>query len=92
MNRPIGGLVLQALGESVLYKKQGVHGVIELYPLTCMPEIMACSIMHKVSEDHNIPILTLCFDERTGEAGLHTRLEAFVDMIKRKNTVLDSVK
>ena len=35
-------------------------------------------------EDHEIPILTLIMDEQTGKAGYITRLEAFVDLMRRK--------
>ena len=31
-----------------------------------------------------IPILSLVLDEHTGEAGLQTRLEAFVDLLDQK--------
>ncbi|MDD4707501.1 MAG: CoA protein activase, partial [Firmicutes bacterium] len=31
-----------------------------------------------------IPVMTLVLDEMTGEAGYMTRLEAFVDLIRRK--------
>ncbi len=34
--------------------------------------------------DPEIPLLQLTFDELTGEAGLNTRLEAFVDLLRRK--------
>jgi predicted nucleotide-binding protein (sugar kinase/HSP70/actin superfamily) len=30
-----------------------------------------------------VPMLTLTVDEHSGEAGLMTRLEAFVDMLER---------
>ena len=35
-------------------------------------------------EEHNIPILTLVMDEQSGKAGYITRLEAFVDLMRRK--------
>jgi len=37
-----------------------------------------------VSKDHNIPVFTFFLDEQTGKAGMNTRLEAFVDLMKRK--------
>jgi predicted nucleotide-binding protein (sugar kinase/HSP70/actin superfamily) len=49
-----------------------------------MPEIVAETINKKVSEDLNFPVLTLIYDEQTGEEGLITRLEAFVDLLKMK--------
>ena len=35
-------------------------------------------------EEHDIPILSLVMDEQTGKAGYITRLEAFVDLMRRK--------
>lgn len=35
-------------------------------------------------EDIDIPILSLIMDEQTGKAGYLTRLEAFVDLMRRK--------
>ena len=49
-----------------------------------MPEIMSQNIFPKMREDVDIPILTLIMDEQTGKAGYITRLEAFVDLMRRK--------
>ena len=49
-----------------------------------MPEIVAKSILPNVSKDYEFPIMTLIIDEMTGEAGYMTRLEAFIDLLKRK--------
>ncbi|WP_094547079.1 2-hydroxyacyl-CoA dehydratase [Petroclostridium xylanilyticum] len=80
----IGGHAQDTIGNSVLYARQGYDGVIQLYPFTCMPEIVAESILPAVSNDLDIPILTLIIDELTGEAGYKTRIEAFVDMLARR--------
>lgn len=80
----IGGHAQETIGNTVLYAKDGYDGIIQIYPLTCMPEIVAQSILPKVSEDYDIPILTLLVDEMTGEAGIVTRLEAFVDLLEKR--------
>lgn len=80
----IGGHGRNSLGETVRYAKEGFDGVVQLAPFTCIPEIVAKSIMPAVSRDHHIPVLTLFLDEQTGEAGQETRLEAFVDLLWRK--------
>jgi predicted nucleotide-binding protein (sugar kinase/HSP70/actin superfamily) len=49
-----------------------------------MPEIMSQNIFPTMREDHEIPILTLIMDEQTGKAGYITRLEAFVDLMRRR--------
>lgn len=80
----IGGHAIETIGHSVLYAKGGYDGVIQIYPLTCMPEIVADSIMPSVSHDYELPTLTLIMDEITGEAGYITRIDAFADMLKRR--------
>ena len=49
-----------------------------------MPEIISQNIFPSMREDCEIPILTLIMDEQTGKAGYLTRLEAFVDLMRRK--------
>ena len=49
-----------------------------------MPEIMSQNIFPAMRENCDIPILALIMDEQTGRAGYITRLEAFVDLMRRK--------
>lgn len=80
----VGGEGLKTVGQTVLCAQQGYDGVIQLYPFTCMPEIVARHMLPKIQEDLHIPVLTLGVDEHTGAAGLQTRLEAFVDLVTRR--------
>ena len=80
----LGGKAQESIGSAILYKEHGWDGMIHLYPFTCMPEIISRSILPQVSKEIDFPILSLVLDEHTGEAGLQTRLEAFVDMLKRR--------
>jgi len=80
----IGGHAQETVGNTILYAKQGYDGVIQIYPLTCMPEIVAESILPEVEKDFDIPVLTLIIDEMTGEAGYITRIEAFIDLLNRR--------
>ena len=84
MKTMIGGHAQETIGNSVLYAQRGYDGVVQLYPFTCMPEIVAQSILPTVSTDLDIPIITLIIDEMTGEAGYQTRMEAFADMLVRR--------
>lgn len=84
LGKMIGGHAMETIGNTILYAQKGYDGIIQIYPLTCMPEIVAESILPAVERDYNIPILTLIIDEMTGEAGYITRIEAFVDLILRK--------
>lgn len=80
----VGGHGRETIGDAVTYAKKGYDGLIQILPLSCMPEIVAQSILKTVGKDENIPILTLVIDEMTGEAGFLTRLEAFVDVLDRR--------
>ncbi|MGC8544395.1 acyl-CoA dehydratase activase-related protein [Athalassotoga sp.] len=83
----IGGDGQESIMNTILYKKAGYDGVIQAQPFGCLPETAAKEILTKVSEDYDIPVLSLAFDEQTGEAGFVTRLEAFVDMIKSRRQI-----
>ena len=51
-----------------------------------MPEIVTRSFIPQLSKNHDIPVLSLVLDEHTGEAGFHTRIEAFIDMLIRRKS------
>jgi len=83
----VGGHGWETVGNTVLYARNGFDGVIQLLPFTCMPEIVAQSILPAVSSELGIPVLTLTVDEQTGEAGTITRLEAFVDLLAKRRAI-----
>ncbi len=84
MKRPIGGECIETIGDTVYAAKHGVDGIIHISPFSCMPEIVAQNILPKVSRQEDIPVMSLVLDEQTGKAGYITRIEAFVDLVKRK--------
>ncbi|MGI6643725.1 MAG: acyl-CoA dehydratase activase-related protein [Bacillota bacterium] len=80
----IGGHGQDSVGHTVLYAQEGIDGVVQLAPFSCIPEIVAKGVLTKVSDDSSIPVLSVFLDEQTGEAGLRTRLEAFTDMLRSR--------
>jgi predicted nucleotide-binding protein (sugar kinase/HSP70/actin superfamily) len=82
--RDIGGDALECISDVAWANENGKDGIIHISPFTCMPEIMSQNIFPNMREDCNIPILTLIMDEQTGKAGYITRLEAFVDLMRRR--------
>lgn len=84
LERDIGGHGLNTVANTVKYAKRKYDGVIQVFPLTCTPEIVAQGIIKRVSKDMNIPVMSLSYDENTGQAGYQTRLEAFVDLLERR--------
>jgi predicted nucleotide-binding protein (sugar kinase/HSP70/actin superfamily) len=81
LSHNVGGEGRETIGSIVLMAERGFDGIIQLLPFGCMPENIATSIIPKVQRNHDIPVLTLAFDEQTGRAGLVTRVEAFMDLL-----------
>ena len=80
----IGSTANDAIAQAYQMIRDGIDGIIHVKPSSCSPEITAMSILQNMSRDHNVPIMYMTFDTETGEAGVHTRLEAFHDMIVMK--------
>jgi predicted nucleotide-binding protein (sugar kinase/HSP70/actin superfamily) len=80
---PCGGESVKSVGKSAYYARQAFDGIIHLMPLGCMPELVAQTLIARISTDYEIPVLTLSFDEHTSPGSMQTRLEAFVDLIRR---------
>jgi len=79
-----GGFATETVGSAAKWQKEGFDGIIELYPLNCMPESVARNILPGVSKKYGKPVLSIVMDEQSGEAGFLTRLEAFTQMIMRR--------
>ncbi len=92
MKRPIGGECIETIGDAVYAAQNNVDGVIHIMPFSCMPEIVSQNILSKVSKEENIPVLSLVLDEQTGKAGYITRIEAFIDLVKRKKMKQNSAQ
>ncbi len=75
-----GGHHLGNIGWIEEFSKRGYDGIIHLMPFGCLPELVTRSMSHKLSEQFDIPILSMSIDEQNGEANTQTRLEAFVDL------------
>lgn len=84
LKRDIGGDAIEVISDIAYADDRGIDGIIHISPFTCMPEIMSQNIFPAMREKHDIPILALVMDEQTGRAGYVTRLEAFVDLMRRK--------
>ena len=84
LSRDIGGDSLECVSDIVFANENGKDGIIHVSPFTCMPEIMSQNFFPAMRENCDIPILPLILDEQTGKAGYITRLEAFVDLMRRR--------
>lgn len=64
--------------------KSPVNGIIFVTSFSCGPDSLTSEIVKHHAHQQGIPCMLLAIDEHTAEAGLITRLEAFVDMIARR--------
>lgn len=72
------------IGRSIELCEQHYDGIIHIKSTFCTPEIGAMSIIQKVCNDYEVPVLFFSFDANTSEVGLQTRIEAFVDMLEMR--------
>jgi predicted nucleotide-binding protein (sugar kinase/HSP70/actin superfamily) len=86
IKRDIGGDAVESIGDAAIAGMTDVDGLVHISPFTCMPEIISQNILPNVRNNKDIPVLSLVLDEFTGKAGFVTRLEAFVDLLKRRKT------
>jgi predicted nucleotide-binding protein (sugar kinase/HSP70/actin superfamily) len=71
----------ELLGAIEIYK-QYVDGIIFLMVFPCGPDALVINLCQNKIKD--IPLSVITLDELSGEAGLKTRLESFVDILKIK--------
>jgi len=77
----VGGHGRDAIYEMLDCCKRGFDGVIQILPMACMPEVTVRPILEKIHKEKRIPFLSLSIDEQVAEAGINTRIEAFVDVV-----------
>lgn len=78
----VGGHGRDAIKEMLDCVKNDFDGVIQLLPFGCLPEVTVRPILEKIHKESDLPFLSLSLDEQAAEAGINTRLEAFVDVVR----------
>lgn len=72
----------RVFGSAAYYAKdETVKGIIYVTPFGCSPDSLMKENMIAQLQNKK-PLLTITVDEHTGEAGLITRIEAFLDMLE----------
>lgn len=66
------------------FKDDQVDGIIHVTAFGCGPDSLVGKFQEIDSDDYQKPFMTIRVDEHTGENHLQTRIEAFVDMLKKK--------
>ncbi|MEO0092707.1 MAG: 2-hydroxyacyl-CoA dehydratase [candidate division WOR-3 bacterium] len=80
----VGGEDENSIGHTILAAKQGFDGVIHLHPFACMPGTVVQPVLAKISQEYNIPLLSISLDEHTQEVSFYNRVEAFVALLERR--------
>nr|HID12828.1 hypothetical protein [Anaerolineae bacterium] len=62
-------------------EQAGVNGLIAAVAFGCGPDGVMLERVQEIAAGAQVPMMALTLDEHSGEAGLVTRLEAFVDML-----------
>uniref|UniRef100_A0A7C6A8P6 DUF2229 domain-containing protein n=1 Tax=candidate division WOR-3 bacterium TaxID=2052148 RepID=A0A7C6A8P6_UNCW3 len=66
------------------YYLDKVDGIVTVISFGCGPDSLIAEMMAEKAKTYHKPFLSLIIDEHTGQAGLVTRLEAFIDCLKRQ--------
>jgi predicted nucleotide-binding protein (sugar kinase/HSP70/actin superfamily) len=74
----------EVVGASGRLLRQRVDGLISVSAFGCAPDSVMLSVLAQAAQRANRPYMALVLDEHSGQAGLITRLEAFVDMLYRR--------
>lgn len=75
----------EILGGIAMHRND-VDGIILLSAFPCGPDAMVNELIAR--RVRNVPILNLVLDSQTGTAGVETRLESFIDIIRFKEGAL----
>ena len=75
------------LGAAWEYVEMSVDGIVYVTAFGCGTDSLTAELVERtVRRRSKIPQLILNLDEHTGEAGVITRLEAFIDMLRWRQT------
>ena len=68
--------------------REEIDGVIFLISFACGPDSLISELIMRDMKVVGLPFLEIIMDEHSGEAGLLTRVESFVEMVRRKKKKL----
>ncbi len=74
---------------TILYfiENKVIDGIIHLMIFGCGPDSLAGEVASRFSRRNPVvPLLQLVIDDLTAETGMKTRIEAFTDMLRRRNS------
>ena len=75
----------KAVGSAFYFLEKKIDGIIHLTSFECGEDSIIGEIIHQESKKYpSVAYTEFVFDEHTGEIGIDTRTEAFLDMIVRR--------
>ncbi len=75
----------EVVGAGGYYLQNKADGIIGVMAFGCGPDSLMMDMVHRqANRQKTTPFMCLTLEEHTSEAGVITRLEAFIDMIYRK--------
>ncbi|MEW6108216.1 MAG: acyl-CoA dehydratase activase-related protein [Nitrospirota bacterium] len=63
------------------FKNPDIDGVINVCSAACGPDSFTGDLIRKRLNQRDKPFMSLSIDEHSSDAGIHTRVEAFIDML-----------
>jgi len=80
--------IMAAIRYFLIKGREEIDGVIFLISFACGPDSLISELIMRDMKVVGLPFLEIIMDEHSGEAGLLTRVESFVEMIRRKKKKL----
>ena len=80
--------IMQSIRYFLTKGRNEIDGVIFLISFACGPDSLISELIMRDMKVVGLPFLEITMDEHSGEAGLLTRVESFVEMIRRKKKKL----
>jgi len=80
--------IMQSIRYFLTKGRSEIDGVIFLISFACGPDSLISELVMRDMRVVGLPYLEIIMDEHSGEAGLLTRVESFVEMVRRKKKKL----
>ena len=82
LNFEVGGDGVLSVASARRALRSGTSGIVQIYPLNCMPEIVAKPAISELALLYNVPYLGLSFNRETDTERLMTEVLTFSKLIK----------
>lgn len=78
-------------GAFSLIETKAINGIIYISAFGCGLDSVLIDLVERKAKEYRIPFTLLTIDEQTGEAGINTRVEAFLDMLEWRDKDEDNI-